>query len=389
MNGKIIFLFILFLITKSSNSQNIENIYNGIDLTLPTPNFNKTLTQNQNIYWLGEQHGTKENYNIAFKMISYLLEKENLNYLIIENSYLTEILLNKYLETGDTLVLNQSIRNYKNIYYSNHELRNYLIKIQALYKKTPKNKKFKFVSIDLEQTFLPSKEYINVLLSQNEKTKGFNSNPKIAKLIENNNWLDYYKELHKYTNNETIKYMANNLVKLLLTYKNGERRDKVRDSLMYENFEERNITFDFKNKTSFAFFGTDHCYKMENKDGVDWIASIIKDRHIEIKQNSTIILYNKSQFMRHKSMFPKTARLFFNKIDTNFISHKFQSEPFTGLKHKNNLNKHKISNQTIWNIHKLKKEWNFVANRIKDKSTIDYFDNVILINKSNYCTPYY
>jgi hypothetical protein len=389
MNRKIILLLILSFLTKSCNSQNAENIYNGIDLTFSNPYFNKTLAQNQNIYWLGEQHGTKENYNVAFKMVSYLLKNENLDYLIIENSYLTEILLNKYLETGDTIVLNQSIRNYKNVYYSNNELRDYLIKIQDLYKKTPKNKKFRFVSIDLEQTFLPSKEYINLFLSQNEKAKEFNSIPKIAKLIKNNNWLDYYSKLSNYVDNDTIKYMSNNLIKLLFTYKNGERWDKVRDSLMYKNFKERNITFDFKNKTSFAFFGTDHCYKTENKKGVNWIASLIKDRHIEIKQNSTIILYKKSRFMRHKSMFPKSARFFFKKIDTKFISHRFQNEPFKGLKHKKYLEKHKISNLTMWNINKLKKEWNFVTNRIKDKSTIDYFDNVILINKSNNCTPYY
>ena len=387
-------ILIIFFIFNSCNAQSVKNEYKAIDLSLSQPKFSEILNNNSNIYWLGEQHGTKENYNIAFKMLSHISKTQGLDYLIIENSFLTEILLNEYLKKGDITILNKSIRNYKNIFYSNKELRNYLIQVKELYDKLPNNKKFQFVSIDIEQTYFSSQKYIDDYLLKTQKMKTFIVNHDFQNLKNDKERKLYYNELLNYVNkerinNDTIKYMVSNMIKLFETYENGERWDIVRDSLMYENFKKRNKEFNFKNKTSFAFFGTDHCYKTKNKKGVNWIAALIKNNHKDIKQNSTVILYKKCSFMRNKTMFPKLIRFLFKKIDTNFISHNFQNEPFKKLNGKKHLAKNRISNLTMWKIKNLNLKWNLITDKRKEKKNTEYIDNVILIVNSNHCEPYY
>jgi len=343
---------------------------------------------------LGEQHGTKNNYSIALKYLGFLTKKARVDYVLIENSYFTEILLNKYFKTGNEEFLNESIKNYSGTWYANNELKEYLKSVYKLYQSLPQERKFRFVSIDIEQTYTASENYIHSFLTEQKLEKEFLEKIDFDKSKDNHSRMKYYSIMQNFFSennivNDTISYMTRNMQNTLTAYINGEDWDEVRDSLMFQNFKIRDETFDFKDKISFAFWGTEHCYKSSNKNGVKWISSLINNNLTEIKQNSTVIIYDKSEFLRHKSKFPKLSRFLFKKIDQNYISHTFQNEPFNKLRDKKHLRKNKLSDITMWKVKGLNPKWNFITKKTKNKESIDYIDNVILLTGSTHCMPYY
>lgn len=388
---KLSFIFFLLLI-QFCIAQN-GNLFRGIDLVESNPKFEKIVAlDDTNIYWLGEQHGTQDNYTLALKYLTFLINEVGIDYLIIENSYLTEILLNKYLETGDPTLLNQSINNYSGTFYTNQELKVYLESLYELWQELPENRKFQFVSIDIEQTYTASKNYINTFLKQQKLEQKVEQKINFDREKDNQSRRKDYAMLQsllveEQKTNDTIAYMIQNMQNVLTAYIEGERWDEVRDSLIFENFRERDQALDFKNKTSFACWGTNHCYKLPDKNKVKWIASLINEKKPEIKQNSTAIVYSKSEFIRHRSKFPKLSRFLFKKIDKNFIRHRFQNEPFNRLKDKKHLKKNSTSRMTMWKVDKLPPNWNFVTQKNKQYQTSDYIDNVILVKDSKHCMP--
>lgn len=361
---------------------------------MESPSFQGAIPNDQNIYWLGEQHGTIKNYEVAYKYLKHLVDSVGIDYILIENSYLTEILLNKYLKTGNEGVLDKSISNYQNVYYANVELRNYLKKVYELNSSLPKNRQFTFVSIDIEQTFSASKEYVHQYMSNAGVQHDFESTEEVQRLKEEKNWLEYYGELEVYLDkhrikNDSLRYMVANLEALLYTYKHGEEWDEIRDSLIYENFKARDDELEFAKKKSFAFWGNEHCYKSPNKKGTAWIASLIQKYRIDIKQSSSAILYKDCRFMRSKGMFPKVSRVLFQKIDENFICHGYQNEPFQGLSDVRHLEKNSMCCITLWKVEDLDPSWNFVTRKSSNGLSIDYIDNVIFLRDSECCSPYY
>ncbi|MEX0273986.1 MAG: hypothetical protein AB3N16_06385 [Flavobacteriaceae bacterium] len=385
---------ILLIVTQSCVSQN-RSVPPGIDLTASKPKFGKALKGAQaNIYWLGEQHGTRDNYKVALAYFEYLLNEVGIDYLIIENSYLTEVLLNTYLQTGDEAYLVRAITNYSGTFYANQELKCYLESIDQLWQQRPADKKFRFVAIDIEQTYRPSETYIHDFLKRQGLREVFKRTIDFDSEKDNHSRRKYYALLQSFLkernlDNDTIPYMVKNMQHVLTAYIHGETWDKVRDSLIYENFKRRDKELHFKRNTGFAFWGTDHCYQAANKKGVKWIASLIGQHHPELKQNSTVILYEDCAFMSHKGKFPKLSRFLFKKIDDNFIRHTFQNEPFQKLQDKRLLKKNKVSTITMWPVKDLPPDWDFVTKKMDGKRTRDYMDNVVLMVNSGHCTPFY
>ena len=400
-------LGLLLLSIQFCVSQRI-NLPQGVDLTVSVPNFDKVLEDKQaNIYWLGEAHGTKANYDIAYKYFRYLVQNVGIDYFIIEDSRLSEILLNKYLTSGNEKFLNQAFDNYQGTFAYSKDNHTFFKKIYTLYSSLPKEKKFRFVSIDIEHNLRASHEYISNYVKQNKegvrllmKLDVDRNNPKtrtgsmeryyysLLKYIQENK--KRFQEIH--INVEELEYLVKNFLKKLKAHSiKSKHWNRIRDSLMYENFKARDKEFDFASHRSFAFFGTDHCYKMKNKKEVNWIAALIQSNRTDIKQNSTIMLYSKSEFMLPKGFInPTLFRSFFKKINDHFYVERFRNNDNLIAKHKDikYLKKNEVGNSTMWNINTMNSQWDFVSKKIDGKTTKEYFDNLILVKFSNHCNPY-
>jgi len=408
--NKFNFIIILTLLMQACVSQHSEPLV-GISLSESKPNFSDIFkSEDFNIYWLGELHGTNANYDIAFKYFQYLVDELGVNYFFLENTRIYEILLNKYFKTGEEKFLNEAFEHYKNTFYYNKEHHTFYKNLYTLYESLPENKKFRFVSIDLEHNVHATHEYISDKIKQTKKGNTLLKEFKDCQKqhgTEKGSLKRYYTKLLKYIqddenifkeldeNVEELKYLVNNVLYIIYARNarsvDGESWNVIRDSLMYENFKKRDEEFDFASNKSFAFFGLDHCYKSESKNGVKWVASLIDANRPDIKQNSTAILYSKCEFMIPQYFISaKFFRLFLKKINDDFYVKKFSNTDNLFANHKaiKNLKKNKMGDITMWSVDNLNPDWNLVIEKADDKITSEYIDNLILLTDSKYCTPY-
>jgi hypothetical protein len=408
MNKKTLFLFFIFLF---NSNQFIGQKVNGIpviDLTFSIPEFSK-LEDKQfsetNIYWIGEMHGTIGNYDIAIKYFKYLVESQGIDYILIEDSFLGETLLNKYLETGNKQFLNESFIKSKGTMAYNEENKAYLTKIYQIYKQRPSNKRFKFVSIDVEHSYNSSHRYLKQGMGKcNISDSTLVLHNFIDREIKTNaEFISFYRELNKdlvereqdYRTAlglyyDSCYYMVRNInYYIILAESNGKNWNKVRDSLIYENFKYKDKFMDFRSKKSFAFWGVNHCYQSEIKGDDKCIAAWISGHNPEFLQHTTVILYSKCKFILPRYWVPKGLRFAFNEIDDNFFVSKFQNNDivYAKLKDIKHLKRVQSSNISLWRVSDFPPDWNFIIKKKKNLKTADYIQNVILLMKSEHCTP--
>jgi hypothetical protein len=98
--------FFLILLTQTVFAQNkIEYLsQNRIDLRSESPNLTET---DFSIIGFGALHGSAKTYNAEFNLVNSLVEKNVLDYYIIETNYSQAFYFQEYLKTGDEKLLKE------------------------------------------------------------------------------------------------------------------------------------------------------------------------------------------------------------------------------------------------------------------------------------------
>ena len=110
-------------------------------------------TLNDEIFLIGENHQIKDNYKVKTKFLKYFKEKTNFKYLLIEDSYISSIYYNKYLETGNEIYLNKNFLPSNDAYEFWKNLYAYNLKLNI-------NDKIKIIGIDISN----NKQYLEYIL---------------------------------------------------------------------------------------------------------------------------------------------------------------------------------------------------------------------------------
>lgn len=299
-----------------------------------------------NIFWLSEFHGTKTNYEVSFNFFKYLVEKVGISHILLESSFLNEIYLNKYLKTGNEEFLDKIYANSNKTFSYNKESKEYYKRIYELYKTLEPEKKFDFVSLDVEHTYVASHNFIkeNVCKNIEENYSLLINQIDTITLYTRRDYAFFYRDLKidirknevmyrnlLKTNFDTLNYMVNNIWFNFLSSASYDYNN-IRDSLMWVNFNTRDNVLKFSTKKSFGSWGTNHTYQSKTKDKVGWLAFRIRNSHKDLNQSSTVMLYSDCEFMMPSFYIPQGLKFLFGARKKAFINVKFFNSTTKPLK---------------------------------------------------------
>jgi hypothetical protein len=401
----ILFAFIIkMFFAQHALSQTIDEYIkylknNSVSIKDTTENWNVVLDSSfysNNFFWIGEAHGIKYSYDALWILLKQIHKNTGFKYFLLENGYITELYIKKYMETGDENYLIKNFNALNGTPCCNKSAFNFYRKLYDYNQRLPKNDRIELISIDIELQYKETDKYIRRVLVQNQTS--LDSADFIYEFIHSS---EDYKNLYaqlahdikqdsiKYKallNNDynDFKYMVRNINYLFIARKSGNWRE-TRDSLMFENYKTRLHNHDFISSKTFAFFGKSHCYLNKTKNYTT-IASLINDSKSEIKSTSIVLLYSKCESMKpiwKKSQdIPKSQ-----KINDNYFKASYDDDLKNVYK---KAIKESFSLINIWDT-----KVSFWTARFSqygidsDSSLNDYFDYFLLIKNSPATEPYY
>jgi hypothetical protein len=156
---RVAWLFILICYCSSCSKNDESDVVEFLKLNntkITIGNDESTITNflsidlSNNVYLLGEYHGTAMNTSIQLHFFKALQLKVDVPYLLTELGYAAGQLLNQYIETGDENRLNQVINALKGSVAYTYENKDYYKELRNYWLNKPNNRKFKIVGTDIE-----------------------------------------------------------------------------------------------------------------------------------------------------------------------------------------------------------------------------------------------
>jgi len=175
-------------IGKNSSTIDFTNYedYSGLEI------FDSSI-KDKKIILTNEEIGIKENAQIQYKFISYLMDTWKLKYFLVDVGYAEAAIINEYLQTGDEALLdsyNNSSMGYAFIGDSKQDM---LKKLYLKNSQLPDNKKLNIMGIGINESFQSVDLYFKRIISRNPDLT--------EKQIENiNNFLENLKSEEIITN---------------------------------------------------------------------------------------------------------------------------------------------------------------------------------------------
>ncbi|HAR85540.1 MAG TPA: hypothetical protein DCR69_07390, partial [Clostridium sp.] len=123
--------------------------------------------KDKKIVLTNEEIGIKENAQIQYKFISYLMDTWKLKYFLVDVGYAEAAIINEYLQTGDESLLesyNNSSMGYAFIGDSKQEM---LKKLYLKNSQLPDNKKLNIMGIGINESFQSVDLYFKRIISRN------------------------------------------------------------------------------------------------------------------------------------------------------------------------------------------------------------------------------
>lgn len=123
--------------------------------------------KDKKIVLTNEEIGIKENAQIQYKFISYLMDTWKLRYFLVDVGYAEAAIINEYLQTGDESLLesyNNSSMGYAFIGDSKQEM---LKKLYLKNSQLPDNKKLNIMGIGINESFQSVDLYFKRIISRN------------------------------------------------------------------------------------------------------------------------------------------------------------------------------------------------------------------------------
>ena len=354
-------------------------------------------TEKYDLFVSGEAHATQKNYDVQMEIIKNLSENSDFRYIIAEDSMANALLINSYLETGNTDKLDIVFKELKNTYAGNIEGYKFFQNLYEFRKNLPDDKKFTYLGVDLEHqanltvsylydvasrngVYENIKEFIENFKQKKEKNELISSLEKVYSDIEKNS--DVYSE--KLGEEFWIfKYLVKNT---LNTYKSKLIKDETqwgvyREGIMKENFYE--IYNHFSKGKYYGQWGLEHAYlsnlKTDNYPGDKprLATSLNSDENSPVKNKvcSMAIMYFDSFQTNLRGSEPE-------KIN-NPISNNYSEIDSLKLFAQDNIQFFKLDSEGSPFFKKL---YFIPENSSKFGVTTNYFKNIIVVKNSTACT---
>lgn len=261
--------------------------------------------EGKEIIFTAEFHGMKSNMELELKFFKYLKEKTNFKYYLCELSYAQGLMLNKFLETGDTDILDKLFIHYKGTYAYTKDSYNRWLQLYEYNKKLSAEDKIKIIGVDVEHQYEYAIRVIKELLPNDAPPADIKENIYILKLNKVNNKIiktihddmlakeDIYRSYlgEKYFDVEMI---LRNIKNLFFVKENLDLFNARRDTVMYENFID--IYNTIEKGIFYGQWGHNHTYQAE-EGGIKWFATYLEEDKFKDKILTIAYTYNNCEFM--------------------------------------------------------------------------------------------
>jgi hypothetical protein len=410
MKNKILVLLIIFVQSAFSQSKNEYLKNNRFDLL----NSNFEFPQKDfKIIGFGAYHGSQETENVENILLEKLIQNKKIKYYLPETDFGIAYYFNKYLKSGDTILLKDLVRHYGNRVPQEKTIETYnkWKNIKKINDNQLAKDKIEVVGIDLIVTYkYTSKLLIELFQTEKGKYESYDNLVEMVKIDTTDyspNYDSYSKNILKnfmkdVENNKTYfqsisknKNITDNLIENInLTFKKRER-----DKTIYENYLFLNSLYDFKSNPQFVRMGFFHIEKDRENNNPSFFTRLIENN-----------IYKKEEIISIAGFLTKSRVLWELKYDEQkkYIGYTteggygigdYWKEYFKGI---NKLKNNRLSNLTLYRLNNenspykknqtdlmeiklfLKKS---NKNDLKGKTTTDYFDYAILISNSKANKP--
>lgn len=392
-------------LTKKAYLEQNRYDVNAVDFDFPQKDFN--------VIGLGAYHGSAKIEDAELQFLKSLTRKGTIKYYFPEVDYSTAYFYNRFLQTGDTLLLKKLI-----IHNGVHVEQERTVEMYEKWKKLkshndklPQEDKLKVLGLEWIRNYRFVAKYLSEIIEDNE----LQPIKEIRQLVESDttsfaigdlsfthmkmqNLVTDFKNrkevyLLKVKNKKVFEYLIKNIEQ---SVKNQRDRGKI----MYENYLLLDSIYNLKENPHFMRMGFSHLEKSrEGKDGYPYIFTRLIENNIYDKNKilSVIGYYTDSEVV-WEELYEKGNYTGF-KTEAGFGIGDYEKEYFRGIQ---NLKDAKISDKTLFRLNKknspyYEKEPDLIdvimsekksnSEDVKGTSTLDYLDYAILISNSKASRP--
>ncbi|WP_461614467.1 TraB/GumN family protein [Clostridium sp. Marseille-QA1073] len=316
-------------IKKNSRDLKLNDIDDNSDLDLIWEDI-----KDKSIIFTNEHHGIKENSDIQYKFINYLMDNWDLEYFLMECGHASGVILNEYLQSGDEKLLDDIFENGVLEKGNTYEAKEFMKKLYLKNKDLPEDKKLIIVGLDVMEepggvTYYfkniseKHKEMPKVQLDKMKSILQYSElewtatekSSEFLKVIE-----DLDKDLEE-SENAYVKYLGNDgLFDLKLIVNNlksssdiekslkkgGMTANKgyyeLRDKMSYENFKK--IYERFGGGKYYSHYGLQHVYQNEINTVKFLAANFKEDPNFKDNIYSINTIYKEGQYYNYSNLAP-------------------------------------------------------------------------------------
>ena len=401
-------LFLVFLVQLIFTQNRIDYlVQNRVNLRTATPNITET---DFNIIGFGALHGSSKSYEAELSIVKSLLEKDMLDYYIIEANFSQASFVQKYLETGDEKLLNELTYAFQTMVSQEGTIQtyNHWKNIREILKEYPE-KSIQVIGCDVVNEYkFPIKHILLLSKDDGNWTKrqvlekaiseeDLNStiwnkklNEKVKSFVK-----DYISNKEKYSVQIDDIWTFNHIIQTI-NYNFHERRE--REKIIFDNYLALKAKLGLENKKQFAKYGYGHIQKFKEGNYPCFFTRLIENNIYPRENVITIIGYlTKSKVLWDKKYDKKENYKGYTTKAGYGISD-YWKEYFKGIK---NLKKSKLSDLTMFKLNQddspyfhgtdlieikmFLKDYN--TTKLKGKNTLQFIDYAILISDSKEQTP--
>lgn len=405
---KIKLTFFLIFLTQLIFAQNrIDYLtQNRVDLRVDKPNIRET---DFNIIGFGALHGSAKTYEAEFSLVSSLVEKNALDYYIIETNYSQAFYFQEYLKRGDEKLLKELTLSFQTMVSQEGTIEtfNHWKNIRELNLKFPN--KFQIIGCDVVNEYrFPIKHILYLTKDidswdEREKLKKLSLQVELDFSIWNKEVNPIVKSFVQdyLANKEKYIELINNIEVFDFVIENINRnfeKNREREKIIFENYMFLHKNLNLSDKKQFAKYGYGHIIKEREVDYPSFFARLHENNVYERKKVITVMGYlTKSKVLWDKK-YDKNGDYKNYTTKAGYGISDYWKEYFKGIKF---LKKSKLSDLTMFKLNgenspysneadliEIKmffKDYN--TSKLKGKNTLQFIDYAILISDSKEQVP--
>ncbi|WP_445714104.1 hypothetical protein [Flavobacterium sp.] len=400
-------LFLLFLTQLIFAQNRIDYLtQNRVDLRVDKPNITET---DFNIIGFGALHGSSKTYDAEFSLVSSLLEKNALDYYIIETNYSQAFYFQEYLNTGDEKLLKELTLSFQTMVSQEGTIEtfNHWKNIRELNLKFPN--KFKIIGCDVVNEYrFPIKHILHLTKEidswdEREKLKKLNLQVELDFSIWNKEVNQIVKSFVQdyLANKEKYIDLINDIEVFDFVIENINRnfeKNREREKIIFENYMFLHKNLNLSDKKQFAKYGYGHIIKEREADYPSFFTRLHENNVYERKKVITVMGYlTKSKVLWDKK-YDKNGDYKNYTTKAGYGISDYWKEYFKGIKY---LKKTKLSDLTMFKLNGENSPYSNEADlieikmflkdynttKLKGKNTLQFIDYAILISDSKEQVP--